>query len=77
MLKRSNELPTTYSKDYLNNFFYSNPWDIPKLPETAKILRIPINKEKTLETIYLLKNSVIDAAIRKKKWETFPISPNN
>jgi len=75
MLKRHNELLTIYSKDFLNDFFYANLWDIPTLPSTAKVLRIPIDPDKTLETIYLIKNSIIDDAIQKYKWEVYPIVP--
>lgn len=66
MIEPSDACPAIYSKKFLNDFFWPEPMlDIPKLPSTSKIIRIPIDQNKTLEILYLIKNPVIDEAIQK------------
>lgn len=44
-----------------------------KLPPDSKMLEMPIDKNHNLLLLYLIKSPVVDAAIKKGNWKTYPI----
>lgn len=72
-------IPTTSEKggysDYWSDIYFYvkiTPQDV--LPKNARIIEIPINAHYKLRVLYLTENSVVDAAIQKRGWVTFPMS---
>jgi arabinofuranosyltransferase len=47
------------------------------LPANARIIEIPINSNYKLRVLYLVENPLVDAAINRKGWVTYPFDRKN
>jgi arabinofuranosyltransferase len=47
--------------------------DLRQLPDTAKVIEVPLAGNKVWTVLYLTPNDKVDAAIEKNGWATFPI----
>ncbi len=47
------------------------------LPKTTKLIEIPINPERKLAVMYLFPSPVVDEAIEREGWRTYPLVPSD
>ena len=67
--------PRSYTAEDLNRFehTFQTPQDRQPLPSRARLLEIPVTPTRALVTLYLTPHPAVDAAIRRHRWQTYPI----
>jgi arabinofuranosyltransferase len=55
-------------------YFYVKIAKNDRLPATSRIIEIPINSSYKLRVLYLVENPLVDAAIKRKAWVTYPFN---
>lgn len=58
-------------------YFYVKITKDDSLPATSRIIEIPINSSFKLRVLYLVENPLVDAAIKRKGWVTYPFNRNS
>jgi arabinofuranosyltransferase len=73
----NNPYPVSYSMadviSYLNNVSFMDIKHPAELPLDAKIIEIPIDRTHNLAVVYLIKNTIVDNAIKQNNWRVYPI----
>ncbi|OLE55082.1 MAG: hypothetical protein AUG51_05485 [Acidobacteria bacterium 13_1_20CM_3_53_8] len=57
----------------LNNFFLPTDQRQYDIPKTSKLIEIPISNELKLPVMYLFPSAIVDEAIEREGWRTYPL----